>query len=181
MKQRILVSYQKLGSLKEECWDDSLMQSSDQQIWSQVFSPPPSALPAVFVQLVTVSWSLTLRRLWGTAGRRPEVTLLSRTDLSAATALFFFFLVPLPKSNFSASFFLFLFLFFPFFVWQLYFRKEGCPGDVSADMNGIFIQLQCFLWSKQLVFVVKRPIRKKTPLSWLSRALLKRSTAAKLW
>lgn len=180
MKQRILVSYQRLGSLKEECWDDSLMQSSDQQIWSQVFSPPPSALPAVFVQLVTVSWSLTLRRLWGTAGRRPEVTLLSRTDLSAATALFFFFGSP-PQEQFLCLLFSFSFPFLCFFCLPALFRKEGCPGDVSADMNGIFIQLQCFLWSKQLVFVVKRPIRKKTPLSWLSRALLKRSTAAKLW
>lgn len=36
-----------------------------------------------------------------------------------------------------------------------------------------FTHLQCFLWPKQLVFVVKRLIRKKTPLCWRSQALTK--------
>lgn len=66
-----------------------------QQIWSQVFNSPPSAPPVVFVQLVRVSWSPHLRRLWGTSGGGPEVSLLSRPGLSGATALFFFFTSPL--------------------------------------------------------------------------------------
>lgn len=49
--------------------------------------------------------------------------------------------------------------------------NSGRPGD--TDMNALFTHLQCFLWPKQLVFVVKRLIRKKTPLCWRSQALTK--------
>lgn len=42
-----------------------------------------------------------------------------------------------------------------------------------THMNALLAHNQCFLWPKQLVFVVKRLIRKKTPLSWLSQALTK--------
>lgn len=48
---------------------------------------------------------------------------------------------------------------------------SGRPGD--TDMNALFTRTfthpQCFLWPKQLVFVVKRLIRKRSPLcrrSW---------------
>ena len=56
--------------------------------WSaDLISGAPSVPPAVFVKLVTVNWlHWTLWRVWGMAAIRPEVSPLSRSDLSLLTA-----------------------------------------------------------------------------------------------
>lgn len=111
-------------------------------------------------------------------GGRPEVSPLSRPGLSVVTA-------PVPLQFLCRL----LCLSDLWFVSVRRLRRpqvclktkrgggicSGCPGD--TDMNALFTRihtpsmLSC--GPKQLVFVVKRLIRKRTPLCWRSQALTK--------
>ncbi len=55
--------------------------------------------------------------------------------------------------------------------WGIY---SSCPGDTNTNaLSHALTHLQWFLWPKQLLFVVKRLIRKETPLCWRSQILRK--------
>lgn len=147
------------------------LQASDQQIWSQVFASPP----------LCSSCCLCARRCrgpipssrLGSEGRRARG--LSPSDPSRLA--FFLTALTAPLLQFLS--------FVSVVLFASFRRAETSAGLFGKNKGGVVVKgftravqltptwmppshaltrtFRCFLWPKQLVFVVKRLIREKTP------------------
>lgn len=132
--------------------------------------------PVVVVQVVTVhrssSSKLTLRHEWWRARGLPAVPsglVFSDHSHPAPHAIF----LPLSLCCQTCGLYQWDGWDVHRSVWTIKKRVGGFTQTVQVTQRWMhsshtFIHLHCFLWPKQLVFVVKRLIRKNTLLCWCS-------------